>query len=120
MKKPFFKSLSRKNDIRPFDAVDSLEFLSKKNDCSLFMVASHSKKRPNNVVMGRFFNYQILDMIELGVLDYKSIDSFKSMKVLSFFSAFHVESGRSEAHVPVPERFVAIFGATYVAEESDS
>lgn len=73
--------LSKKNNIRPFDEVNSLEFLSQKNDCSLFMVGSHSKKRPQNLVMGRFFNYQLLDMIEFGVLDYKSIDSFKSMKV---------------------------------------
>ena len=73
--------MSKKNNIRPFDEVNSLEFLSQKNDCSLFMVGSHSKKRPQNLVMGRFFNYQLLDMIEFGVLDYKSIDSFKSMKV---------------------------------------
>lgn len=81
MKKPFYKSLSKKNEIRPFEAVNSLEFLSQKNDCSLFMVGSHSKKRPNNLVMGRFFNYQILDMIELGVLDYQAMDTFKTMKV---------------------------------------
>ena len=81
MKKPFYKSLSKKNDIRPFDDVNSLEFLSKKNDCSLFVIGSHSKKRPNNLVMGRFFNYQLLDMVELGVLNYQSMDSFKSMKV---------------------------------------
>ena len=73
--------LSKKNNIRPFDELNSLEFLSQKIDCSLFMVGSHSKKRPQNLVMGRFFNYQLLDMIEFGVLDYKSIDSFKSMKV---------------------------------------
>ena len=81
MKKPFYKSLSKKNEIRPFEAVNSLEFLSQKNDCSLFMVGSHSKKRPNNLVMGRLFNYQILDMIELGVLDYQAMDTFKTMKV---------------------------------------
>ena len=80
LKKPFYKSLSKKNDIRPFDDVNSLEFLSKKNDCSLFVIGSHSKKRPNNLVMGRFFNYQLLDMVELGVLNYQSMDSFKSMK----------------------------------------
>ena len=89
MKKPFYKLLSKKNEIRPFEAVNSLEFLSQKNDCSLFMVGSHSKKRPNNLVIGRLFNYQILDMIELGVLDYKSMDTFKTMKVpfpsLSYF-----------------------------------
>lgn len=73
--------MTKKNEIRPFEDINSLEFLSQKNDCSLFMVGSHSKKRPHNLIMGRMFNYQLLDMIELGVLDYKSIESFKSMKV---------------------------------------
>ena len=75
--------MTKKNEIRPFEDINSLEFLSQKNDCSLFMVGSHSKKRPHNLIMGRMFNYQLLDMIELGVLDYKSIESFKSMKVWS-------------------------------------
>ena len=73
--------MTKKNVIRPFEDINSLEFLSQKNDCSLFMVGSHSKKRPHNLIMGRMFNYQLLDMIELGVLDYKSIESFKSRKV---------------------------------------
>lgn len=30
--------------------------------------------------MGRLFNYQLLDMVELGVTDYKSIESFKGVK----------------------------------------
>ncbi|KAM7457428.1 hypothetical protein BLSTO_01811 [Blastocystis sp. subtype 1] len=79
-KKPYGKLMTKKNEIRPFEDINSLEFLSQKNDCSLFMVGSHSKKRPHNLIMGRMFNYQLLDMIELGVLDYKSIESFKSMK----------------------------------------
>ena len=80
--------MTKKNEIRPFEDINSLEFLSQKNDCSLFMVGSHSKKRPHNLIMGRMFNYQLLDMIELGVLDYKSIESFKSMKVGSTEPAY--------------------------------
>ena len=45
------------------------------------MIGSHSKKRPNNFVLGRFFNYQILDMVEFGVLNYQAMDTFKTMKV---------------------------------------
>ena len=78
--------LSKKNDIRPFESINSLEFLSEKNDCSLFMVGSHSKKRPNNIVIGRLFNYQLLDMVEFGVLDYQAMDTFKTMKVFFIFA----------------------------------
>ena len=83
LKKPNGKLLTKKNDIRPFEDINSLEFFSKKNDCSLFMVGSHSKKRPQNLILGRFFNYQLLDMVELGVLGYKSIEAFKTVKVIS-------------------------------------
>src|SRR3546814_6517942 len=37
----------------PFDNEQGLEFLCQKNDCSLFGMVSHSKKRPNNLVLVR-------------------------------------------------------------------
>lgn len=49
--KPNCKVLGRKNEIYPFDDANSLEFLTSKNDCSLFAVGSHSKKRPNNLIL---------------------------------------------------------------------
>jgi ribosome production factor 2 len=42
-------------------------------DCSLFVVGTHQKKRPHNLVMGRVFNGHVLDMFEFGVEGYKSI-----------------------------------------------
>mmetsp|Transcript_9816 Transcript_9816/g.12883 ORF Transcript_9816/g.12883 Transcript_9816/m.12883 type:complete len:263 (+) Transcript_9816:302-1090(+) len=60
--------LQRKNDnMHPFDDASSLEFLCQKNDCSIFAVANHSKKRPNNLTIGRTFDGHLLDMVELGV-----------------------------------------------------
>ena len=62
--------LSRKNEaVRPFESggEGSLEFLCLKADCSLFCLANHSKKRPHNLVLGRMFDFKILDMLELGV-----------------------------------------------------
>jgi ribosome production factor 2 len=53
LKKPDAKALSRKNDIRPFEDATSLEFLCDKNECSSFLYASHSKKRPHNLVLVR-------------------------------------------------------------------
>ena len=68
LRKPHGKMMQRKNEnVRPFDEVASLEFLCQKNDCSLFAVASHSKKRPDNLVLGRTFDDHILDMAEVGV-----------------------------------------------------
>ena len=75
---PNTKLLSKKNAIVAFetDGQHSLEFLSTKNDCSLFVMASTNKKRPNNLVLGRTFDRQILDMVEVGVVSYKSIHDY--------------------------------------------
>ncbi len=52
MKKPDCTMFNKKNEIHPFDDHTSLEFFSEKTDSSLFMFASHSKKRPHNIVLG--------------------------------------------------------------------
>jgi len=72
---PHAKLLNKNNPISSFevDGRMSLEFLCTKNDCSLFALASHNKKRPNNLVLGRMFSHQILDMVELGVVNYVSL-----------------------------------------------
>jgi ribosome production factor 2 len=53
--KPNCVVLDRKNEILPFEDSNSIEFLSQKNDTSLFILGSHTKKRPNNLVMVKFF-----------------------------------------------------------------
>ncbi|KAL6962271.1 hypothetical protein U1Q18_044006 [Sarracenia purpurea var. burkii] len=70
---------SRKNDsIRPFESggETSLEFFSLKTDCSLFVFGSHSKKRRNNLVIGRTYDHHIYDLVEVGVENFKSMESF--------------------------------------------
>jgi ribosome production factor 2 len=78
MQAPNAKLLTKKNQIMAFDTdgQQSMEFLTTKNDCALFALASTNKKRPNNLVMGRTFDHQILDMVELGILRYKSISDY--------------------------------------------
>lgn len=78
--KPNCTLLTRKNDILPFEDVNSLEFLCTKNDCSLFAVGSHTKKRPNNLVLGRMFDGHLLDMYEFGVENFQSLQSFPGFK----------------------------------------
>ena len=79
---PASKLLNKKNPIDIFsnsgssdnsgDGVSSLEFLLTKNDCHLFGMTTHNKKRPNNLILGRVFNHQLLDSVELGIQYYKS------------------------------------------------
>lgn len=76
LKKPDAVMLQKHNQKRPFEDPTEINFLSDKNDCSLFAYGTHSKKRPHNLILGRCFDHQILDMIELGVTNFKSIEQF--------------------------------------------
>eukprot|EP01062_Namystynia_karyoxenos_P071635 TRINITY_DN67282_c0_g1_i1.p1 TRINITY_DN67282_c0_g1~~TRINITY_DN67282_c0_g1_i1.p1 ORF type:complete len:422 (+),score=146.28 TRINITY_DN67282_c0_g1_i1:90-1268(+) len=73
LKKPWSIKFTKKNEFRPFETSQHLEFLAFKNDASLFGFGSHSKKRPHNLTLGRHFDYQLLDMVELGVTAYEAI-----------------------------------------------
>ncbi|KAI4378687.1 hypothetical protein MLD38_016131 [Melastoma candidum] len=77
---------SRRNEnIRPFESggETSLEFFSLKTDCSIFVFGSHSKKRPNNLVIGRMYDHHIYDLVEVGVEHFKSLASYKYDKKIS-------------------------------------
>lgn len=94
MKKPNAIMFNKRNALRPFEDTTSIEFLSKKNDSSLFMFGSHSKKRPNNLVIGRLYNYQMLDMMELAVDNFQSMADIKSTKAALGSKPCLVFSGR--------------------------
>ncbi|KAL1802287.1 hypothetical protein ACET3Z_030934 [Daucus carota] len=72
------KYTKRNDNIRPFESggETSLEFYSLKTDCSLFVFGSHSKKRPDNLVIGRTYDHHIYDLVEVGVENFKSMQSF--------------------------------------------
>eukprot|EP01118_Nematostelium_gracile_P016322 TRINITY_DN672_c0_g1_i2.p1 TRINITY_DN672_c0_g1~~TRINITY_DN672_c0_g1_i2.p1 ORF type:complete len:309 (+),score=77.72 TRINITY_DN672_c0_g1_i2:17-943(+) len=80
LKKPNAVNLSKKNKILPFDDSSNLEFLSRTNDASVFVFGNDSKKRPDNLILGRMFDHHLLDMIEIGVTNFKSLESFKNDK----------------------------------------
>lgn len=67
---------------RPFEDVSNVEFLGKVNDSSLFSYGSHSKKRPHNLVLGRLFDFQMLDMFEFGIdaETFQDMDSFDGVR----------------------------------------
>ncbi|KAL1219312.1 putative ribosome production factor 2 [Cardamine amara subsp. amara] len=77
---------SRRNEnIRPFEAggETSLEFFSQKTDCSIFVYGSHTKKRPDNLVLGRMYDHQVYDLIEVGIENFKSLLSFSYDKKIA-------------------------------------
>ncbi|GMH16808.1 hypothetical protein Nepgr_018649 [Nepenthes gracilis] len=77
---------TKKNEnIRPFESggETSLEFFSLKTDCSLFVFASHSKKRPDNLVIGRTYDHHIYDLVEVGIENFKPMESFSYDKKLA-------------------------------------
>lgn len=44
---------------------------------------SHSKKRPDNLVIGRTYDHHIYDLVEVGVENFKPMESFKYDKKLA-------------------------------------
>eukprot|EP00658_Telonema_sp_P-2_P077571 TRINITY_DN7042_c0_g1_i2.p1 TRINITY_DN7042_c0_g1~~TRINITY_DN7042_c0_g1_i2.p1 ORF type:complete len:301 (+),score=94.39 TRINITY_DN7042_c0_g1_i2:146-1048(+) len=80
LRMPLSKNLSKKTDCRPFENNASIEFLCQKNDSSLFALGTSTKKRPDNLVLGRTFDGHVLDMMEFGVTQFKSIESFKGVE----------------------------------------
>ncbi|KAH0545060.1 hypothetical protein FGG08_000831 [Glutinoglossum americanum] len=82
LKKPNAVKFTKKNPIHPFEDATSLEFFSQKNDASLMVFGSHSKKRPHNLTFIRMFGHHVLDMIEL-FLDpttFRTLAQFKNNK----------------------------------------
>ena len=55
--------------------------MATKQDCSLFALGTHQKKRPDNLILGRTFASHLLDMFEFGVTNYASIQSFSSSEI---------------------------------------
>ena len=67
-------TMTRKNDMLPMEDPSGLEHLCRQHDAGLFIFANTNKKRPDNVILGRTFDGQVLDMVELGVTNFESIE----------------------------------------------
>ncbi|GAB1869721.1 Ribosome production factor 2 homolog [Camponotus japonicus] len=83
LKKPNAQMMQKKNDILPFENIVPVEKFAVKYEAPLFIMASHNKKRPHNLIMGRMYEHTLLDMTEFGVENYKGLKDFKVEKITS-------------------------------------
>ncbi|CAJ2672649.1 unnamed protein product [Trifolium pratense] len=113
LKKESAVKYSRKNDkINPFEAggETSLEFFSQKTDCSLFLYGSHSKKRPNNLVIGRTYDHHVYDLVEVGIENFRPMESFVYDKKLA------PKEGSKPFMAFIGEGFESIIGLKHLKE----
>ncbi|KAK6866614.1 Ribosome biogenesis protein RPF2 [Candida tropicalis] len=119
-KKPFIKKFSKKNEIRPFENYEELEFFSEKNDCSLMVFSSSNKKRPNNLTFIRFFNYKVYDMIEFSIQkNHKLLQDFKKLTfTIGLKPMFSFNGPLFDSH-PVYQHVKSLFLDFFRGEETD-
>lgn len=77
LKKPNSISFSKSNQIRPFEDATSLNFWSVKNDASLFLIGTHTKKRPHGLIWARCFSGEVMEMLEVGIEEVMAMSHFK-------------------------------------------
>ena len=111
VKKGEAAKLSRKNEIWPFEAGHeaSLQHFCERSDCAVFCLGNHNKKRPHNLVLGRVFNAQLLDMVELGVTEHVSVDTFPGARA--------VQAGVKVRPFPQPMRACASSDSSVATQE---
>ena len=49
----------------------------------MLQYGSHSKKRPDNLVLGRMYDHHVYDLIEVGIENFKSLLSFSYDKKIA-------------------------------------
>lgn len=70
--------LQKNNNIQPFEDNSRLISRAKRDEAGFLCFASHNKKRPHNLVFHRFYEDQVLDVIELGVDEIETMEDFKN------------------------------------------
>lgn len=114
---PLAKKFTKKNEIHPFEDASSLEFFSEKNDASILVFGSSSKKRPHALTCVRTFGGKVLDMLEL-YLDpesFRTLAQFKNkkcavgLKPMLLFSGTPFESPIPNAYTQAKSFFTDFF-----------
>lgn len=88
LKRPHAISFSKKNAVRPFEDTTSLEFWAQKNDASMFIVGQSTKKRPDGMTFVRMYDNRVLDMCEVGVEGWQSMQELKVRRAYFLLEVF--------------------------------
>lgn len=94
--------------------------LTMKNDAALFSFGSTSKKRPDNILIGRIFENEVLDMFELGIKRYQAIAEFKNEKIGSCVKPCLVFNGPKWAQTEELRRLRNLFIDMFNREKVES
>lgn len=60
----------------PFEDASAIERIADRHDAGFICFGNHNKKRPNNMIIHRLYNHQILDMLEVGIEELKTLQDF--------------------------------------------
>ncbi|KAI1386749.1 Brix-domain-containing protein [Hypoxylon trugodes] len=127
LRQPLAKKFTKKNAIHPFEDPASLEFFSEKNDTSLLVFGSSSKKRPHTLTLARTFSGKILDMLELHLdpESYRRISQFKGRKFavglrpMMLFSGTAFESPVANEYTIVKSMLIDLFKGDTSSDKID-
>lgn len=117
LRRPLAQKFTKKNEVHPFDDAASLEFFSEKNDTSIIVFGSSSKKRPHTLTVCRMFAHKVFDMLELH-LDpetFRTLAQFKNkkcaigLKPLLLFSGTPFESPVTNEYTLAKSFFIDFF-----------
>ena len=65
----------RHENLFPFENSEVVEKFVQQKNASLFVIGSNSKKRPDNLIFGRLFDSEILDLLEFKIENYSEVSS---------------------------------------------
>ncbi|KAI5865185.1 Brix-domain-containing protein [Durotheca rogersii] len=127
LRQPLAKKFTKKNAIHPFEDPASLEFFSEKNDTSLLVFGSSSKKRPHTLTIARTFDGKILDMLELYLdpASYRQLAQFKSRKFavglrpMLLFSGTAFESPVADEYTMAKSLLIDLFKGDVASGDSN-
>ncbi|CAJ2512722.1 Uu.00g008410.m01.CDS01 [Anthostomella pinea] len=127
LRTPLSKKFTKKNDVKPFEDAASLEFFSDKNDASILVFGSSTKKRPHTLTFARTYAKKILDMLELSLdpESFRRVSQFKGRKFavglrpMMVFSGTPFESPISNEYTMLKSIFIDLFKGDATSDKID-